>query len=75
MIIFGYNIYSRIKGIYRFSMIIDDRKNNLEGANRVGFLYKIKFLFYTLVTCVSSVILMLKFLGVTGFLNKLRIIK
>ena len=56
-------------------MIIDDRKNNLEGANRVGFLYKIKFLFYTLVTCVSSVMLMLKFLGVTGFLNKLRIIK
>ena len=70
----GYNIYSRYKGIYNFSMIIDDRQNNLKNANKVGFLYKVKFLYYTLVTCVSTVFFMLQCLGVTGFLNNLAII-
>ena len=72
--ILGYNIYSKIKGIYKFSMIIDDRKNNIKNANNVGFLYKIKFLFYTFITCVSTVTFMLQCLGVTDFLNKLKII-
>lgn len=54
-------------------MIIDNRKDNLKNANRVGLLYKIKFMIYTLITCVSTVIFMLQFLGVTGFVNKLKI--
>ena len=70
----GYNIYSRIKGKYNFSMIIDDRKNNLKNANKVGFLYKVKFLFYTFITCMSTAFFMLQCLGVTEFLNKLKII-
>ena len=55
-------------------MIIDDRKNNLKNANNVGFLYKVKFLYYTLVTCVSTVFFMLQCLGVTDFLNNLKVI-
>ena len=74
LIALGYNIYSRFKGIYNFSMIIDDRKNNLKNANQVGFLYKVKFLYYTLVTCVSTVFFMLQCLGVTDFLNNLKVI-
>ena len=69
IIILGYNIYSRIKGIYNFSMIIDDRKNNLESANKVGFSYKVKFIFYTLVLCITTVIFTLQCLGISGFLN------
>ena len=74
IIILGYNIYSRIKGTHNFSMIIGDSIDNLKNANKVGFRYKVKFLFYTLVTCSSTVIFMLQCLGVTGFLNKLKII-
>ena len=55
-------------------MIIDDRKNNLESANKVGFSYKVKFIFYTLVLCITTVIFTLQCLGISGFLNKLKII-
>ena len=41
-------------------MIIDDRKNNLESANKVGFSYKVKFIFYTLVLCITTVIFTLQ---------------
>ena len=74
IIILGYNIYSRIKGIYNFSMIIDDRKNNLESANKVGFLYKIKFIFYTIILLVITIFFTLQCLGIADFLNKFKII-
>ena len=67
-------MYSRKKGIYNFSMIIDDKKNNLESANKVGFLYKIKFIFYTIILLVITIFFTLQCLGISGFLNKLKII-
>ena len=69
-----YNIYSRIKGIYQFSLIIDDKKNNLKDANKVGFLYKVKFLLYTIITCISSVNCMLQFFHAPKFFNRFKII-
>ena len=67
-------MYSRKKGIYNFSMIIDDKKNNLESANKVGFLYKIKFIFYTIILLVITIFFTLKCLGIADFLNKFKII-
>ena len=67
-------MYSRKKGIYNFSMIIDDKKNNLESANKVGFLYKIKFIFYTIILLVITIFFTLQCLGIADFLNKFKII-
>ncbi len=55
-------------------MLIDDRKKNLENANRVGLLYKIKFILYTLLTMSSVSILVIKCFGNFDFLEKLKII-
>ena len=70
-----YNIYSRIKKVHIFQMLIDDRKKNLENANRVGLLYKIKFILYTLVTMCSVSILIIKCFGNFDFFEKIKIIK
>ena len=51
-------------------MLIDDRKKNLENANRVGLLYKIKFILYTLLTMCSVSILVIKCFGNFDFLKK-----
>ena len=67
-------MYSRKKGIYNFSMIIDDKKNNLESANKVGFLYKIKFIFYTIILLVITIFFTLQCLGIADFLNNIKII-
>ena len=56
-------------------MLIDDRKKNLENANRVGLLYKIKFILYTLVTMCSVSILIIKCFGDFDFFEKIKIIK
>ena len=50
-------------------MIIDDRKNNIEAANKVSLLYKIKFILYTLVTCVAVSFFILQCLDVRGIIN------
>ena len=63
LIILIYNIYSRIKKVHIFQLLIDDRKKNVENANRVGLLYKIKFILYTLVTMCSVSILIIKCFG------------
>ena len=55
-------------------MLIDDRKKNLENANRVGLLYKIKFILYTLLTMCSVSILVIKCFGNFDFLKKIKII-
>ena len=54
-------------------MLIDDRKKNLENANKVGLLYKIKFILYTLLTMCSVSILIIKCFGNFDFLEKIKI--
>ena len=58
-----YNIYSRIKNVHNLRLIIDDRNKNVNEANRVGLLYKIKFVLYTLLTMISVVFLVLNCFG------------
>ncbi len=56
-------------------MIIDDRNINIKEANRVSFLYKIKFIFYTLLTMVAVALVVLNFLGPFRVMKKLEIIQ
>ena len=67
LLILAYNIYSRIKGAHNFNLIIGDNKNNIKDANKVGFLYKVKFLFYTFTSCVSCVNFMLQIFSVPAY--------
>ena len=51
--IFGYNLYFKTKKRNCFNMIIDDMKENLSSSNRVGLIYKIKFVIYVLISIYS----------------------
>ena len=64
-----YNVYSKYKKLYKFSMIIDDRKNNIKAANKVSLLYKVKFILYTAVACFAISFFILQCLNVTGIIN------
>ena len=55
-------------------MVIDDRKINLKEANRVGFLYKIKFILYTLLTMFSISMVVIKYFNAFDIIDKLKII-
>ena len=74
LIALGYNIYSRIKKVHIFNVSIDDRKNNLIDANRVSFLYKIKFVLYTLLTMFAVAFLVLNYYGPLKIIMLLRLI-
>ena len=54
-------------------MVIDDRKKNLKEVNKIGLLYKIKFIIYTLFTLFSVSFLVLNYFGPFDFMEKFRI--
>ena len=70
----GYNIYSRIKKIHNFNLIIGDRKNNIKDANRVSFLYKIKFVLYTIVTMFGVTVFVFNCFGTKKIIKNFNII-
>ena len=55
-------------------LIIDDSKKNVIEANRIGLLYKIKFVLYTLLSMVSVGFLVLKCFGEYRLVRNLQII-
>ena len=74
-IVLGYNIYSRIKNLHNFSIIIGDRKNNIGDSNSVSLLYKFKFVLYTIITIYAMVMCVLCFFQKKNLLDKLQLIK
>jgi len=73
-IAFGYNIYSRVNKIHKFNIIIGERKNNIKDANRVSFLYKIKFVLYTIVTMYAVTIFIFNCFGTKKIIKNFNII-
>ena len=71
---FGYNIYSRINKVHNFYLIIGDRINNIKDANRVSFLYKIKFVLYTLITMFAVTIFVFNCFGTKKIIRNFSII-
>ena len=53
IVILAYNVYSKIKSKNSFNIIIDDMKGNLNSSNNIGFKYKVKFVFYILLSIYS----------------------
>ena len=71
---FSYNIYSRVKKVHNFNLIIGDRMNNVKDANRVSFLYKIKFVLYTIVTMFAVTVFVFNCFGTKKIINNFNII-
>ncbi len=71
---FSYNIYSRVKKVHNFNLIIGDRMNNVKDANRVSFLYKIKFVLYTIVTMIGVTIFVFNCFGTKKIIKNFNII-
>ena len=74
IIAFGYNIYSRVNKIHNFNLIIGDRINNVKDAKRVSFLYKIKFVLYTMITMFAVTIFVFNCFGTKKIIRNLNII-
>ncbi len=71
---FGYNFYSRLKKVHNFSIIIGDRKKNINDANRVSFIYKIKFVLYTIVTMFAVTVFVFNCFGTRKIIKNFNII-
>ena len=50
IIIFCYNIYTKIRKKNLLTLIIDNQKENRSAGDRVGMIFKIKFIIYTLIS-------------------------
>ena len=53
IIIFCYNIYTKIMKRNLLSYVIDNQKENKSAGERVGNIFKIKFVIYTVVSIYS----------------------
>ena len=71
---FGYNIYSRVKKVHNFNIIIGERKKNIKDAIRVSFLYKIKFVLYTLVSMYAVIVFIFNCFGTKKIIKYFNII-
>ena len=69
-----YNIYSKITKKHFVKIIIDDREKNVNEAQRVSFLYKIKLVVYTIISIISITFLVIQFYDGSEIINNLRII-
>ena len=56
-----YNIYSLYSKNYSFSLIIGNHKENSKASGKISFIYKIKFIFYIIVSIISLIITILNF--------------
>ena len=70
--LFIYSIFSKIRKGNNFQMIIDDRKNNVNSANQAGFIFKVKFVFYTILSMISVAFLILECFKVRKFTEKFK---
>ena len=57
-----------------FNIIIDDMKSNLKSSNNIGFEYKIKFIFYILLSIYSLCYAILSNYDEEGTFESLKIV-
>ena len=50
IILFCYNIYTKIRKRNLLSFVIDNQKENRSAGDRVGMIFKIKFIIYTVIS-------------------------
>ncbi len=72
-IIFCYNIYLKIGRRNLLSLVIDNQKENRSAGNRVGNIFKIKFIIYTLISMYGLCFAIMHFFDDTEFADKFKI--
>ena len=50
ILVFCYNIYTKIRKQNLLSLIVDNHKDNRSAGDRVAMLFKIKFIIYTIIS-------------------------
>ena len=50
ILIFCYNIYIKLRKKNLLSLVIDNQKENRSAADRVGMIFKVKFIIYTVIS-------------------------
>ncbi len=73
VILFLYNIYLKIGRRNLLSFVIDNQKENKSAGERVGNLFKIKFIVYTIISIYALCFSILHFFDEIDYADSLRI--
>ena len=71
------NFYSYYTKNFHFELIIADSKENIKKTSKISFYYKVKFIYYILVTIITLTFIMTKILKIIdkNTLKKIKIYK
>ena len=71
------NFYSYYTKNFHFELIIADSKENIKKTSKISFYYKVKFIYYILVTIITLTFIMIKILKIIDkiTLKKIKIYK
>ena len=73
IITFCYNIYLKVARRNLLSLVIDNQKENKSAGERVGNLFKIKFIVYTIISIYALCFSILHFFDEIDYADSLRI--
>ena len=62
ILVFCYNIYLKIQKNQYLSLIVENQKENKSAADRVGMIFKVKFIIYTVISMYALCFAVLHFL-------------
>ena len=75
ILLFCYNIYLTIRKKNLLSLVIDNQKENKSASDRVSFIFKIKFVVYTLISIYGLCFAILYFFEDMEYGESLKIFK
>ena len=73
--LFCYNIFTKLKEKNLMSLVIDNQKENKSASDRVSFIFKIKFIVYTLISIYGLCFAILYFFDEMEYAESLKIFK
>ncbi len=73
IVIFCYNIYTKIRKKNLLTLIIDNQKENRSAGDRVGMIFKIKFIVYTIISMYALCFAILHFFEDMEYKDKFKI--
>ena len=75
ILLFCYNIYTSLRKKNLLSLVIDNQKENKSASDRVGFIFKIKFVVYTLISIYGLFFAILYFFDELEYAEGLKIFR
>ena len=73
VVVFCYNIYLKIRRRSLLSLVIDNQKENRSAGDKVGNIFKIKFVVYTIISIYALCFSVLNFFDEMDYAEKFRI--